>query len=103
MHLIRTGTGGLHPRLAQLLCSMNQAWRAAAAVTASNYLCNVAAAATPLSRAKKRPRVADAPELFADLVSNMTSQGGGDDTDSEADDSQDEAYQVGQAAVWWYL
>jgi hypothetical protein len=39
--------------------------------------------------AKKRPRVAAAPERYADLVSNMTSQGGAEDTDSDADDAGD--------------
>lgn len=44
--------------------------------------------------------MAEAPELFADLVSNMTSQGGGDDTDSDADDNNDDTYEVsGQLCV----
>lgn len=40
----------------------------------------------PPPRPKKRARVAAAPERYADLVSNMTSQGGGGDTDSDTDD-----------------
>jgi hypothetical protein len=48
--------------------------------------CSAAAAAAAACSPKKRARVAAAPERYADLVSNMTSQGGGDDTDSDADD-----------------
>ena len=47
------------------------------------------------ARSKKRARVAAAaPEYYADLVSNMTSQGGGEDTDSDADDQDDSPYKV---------
>jgi hypothetical protein len=57
--------------------------------------CRNATSANPsLSSAKKRPRVAAAPERYADLVSNMTSQGGGEDTDSDADDGRDDTYAV---------
>lgn len=53
----------------------------------------------PPARPKKRARVAAAPERYADLVSNMTSQGGGDDTDSDAD------HQAGantrEVRCWW--
>lgn len=45
-------------------------------------------------RTKKRPRVAAAPERYTDLISNMTSQGGGEDTDSDADDRGDGSYKV---------
>lgn len=50
-------------------------------------------------RPKKRPRVAADPEMYADLVSNMTSQGG-DDLDSDADDQEYDTHEVSVWLVW---
>lgn len=55
----------------------------------THQACLLPAAVRSACSAKKRPRVAAAPERYADLVSNMTSQGGADDTDSDADDAGD--------------